>query len=255
VLPPSLMALFPGALSAADGEPFTWQGQSRLHEIVVARPAEAPADPATPASASHEDGVRVDDGTSGDAVVAIDVATPEVRPTVAWPRVAVATRVLSDSAAPRREGPVAVDLRLAGRLVHRLFQTGTSLQAEDEALDARIERLLRAEERADVADLAALCAQVRGMFTRCVADETLVAALASGTAAFEAPFSLVDRAAGVIVRGVIDCLVTRPDGSLIVIELKTGRPRPEDRAQLETYVLAARALNPGVDATGLLVYA
>jgi ATP-dependent exoDNAse (exonuclease V) beta subunit len=162
---------------------------------------------------------------------------------------------VSDSAAPRREGLGAVDLRLAGRLVHRLFQTGTSHQGEDDALDTRIERLLRAEERADVADVAALCAQVRGMFTRCVADETLVAALASGTAAFEAPFSLVDRAAGVIVRGVIDCLVTRPDGSLVVIELKTGRPRPEDRAQLETYVSAARALNPGGDATGLLVYA
>jgi RecB family endonuclease NucS len=58
-----------------------------------------------------------------------------------------------------------------------------------------------------------------------------------------------------VVRGVIDCLVTRPDGSIVVIEVKTGRARPSDRPQLEAYVAFARTLRPGVDATGLLAYA
>jgi hypothetical protein len=37
--------------------------------------------------------------------------------------------------------------------------------------------------------------------------------------------------------------------------LKTGRPRRRDRAQLDLYVAAIRALYPDRDATGFLVYA
>jgi RecB family endonuclease NucS len=42
---------------------------------------------------------------------------------------------------------------------------------------------------------------------------------------------------------------------VVIVELKTGRPRPDDRQQLDTYVRAVRALRPGAHATGLLVYA
>ena len=66
---------------------------------------------------------------------------------------------------------------------------------------------------------------------------------------------VLDRERGVVVRGVIDCLVMRQDGSVLVVDLKTGRPRPSDQAQLDAYVAFARTLRPGADATGLLVYA
>ncbi len=122
-------------------------------------------------------------------------------------------------------------------------------------LTVRIERLLRADERAATTDVAALVIRVAETFTRIENHAELTAALASGLAELETPFSMIDRDRGLIVRGVIDCLVTRPDGSVIVIEVKTGRPRPADRAQLEAYVAFARTLRPGVDATGLLVYA
>jgi ATP-dependent exoDNAse (exonuclease V) beta subunit len=150
-----------------------------------------------------------------------------------------------------------VDARLAGRLLHRLLESHVAETAGEgvDVVAERIERLLRAEERASTEDVLALATRVAETFTRVRKHPELVAALASGTAELEVPFSMVDRERGQVVRGVIDCLVTRPDDSMLVIEVKTGRPRDEDRAQLDAYVAFARTLRPGADATGLLVYA
>ena len=57
-----------------------------------------------------------------------------------------------------------------------------------------------------------------------------------------------------IVRGAIDCLAVGPDGSVTVLEYKTGRPRPVHRAQLDLYVRAARSLFPEVRVDGRLIY-
>jgi RecB family exonuclease len=65
-------------------------------------------------------------------------------------------------------------------------------------------------------------------------------------------FSLADR--GVVVRGVIDCLIRKCDGSVTVLEFKTGSPRELDRIQLELYVRAARSMFPDVPVDGRLVY-
>ena len=40
------------------------------------------------------------------------------------------------------------------------------------------------------------------------------------------------------MRGAIDCLVERPDGRLMVLEFKTGRPRAAHEAQAALYVAA-----------------
>jgi len=58
-----------------------------------------------------------------------------------------------------------------------------------------------------------------------------------------------------VVRGSIDWLVVRPDGAVVVVELKTGRPHDWHRAQLEVYVEAARALFPGAAVEGRMLYA
>ena len=39
-----------------------------------------------------------------------------------------------------------------------------------------------------------------------------------------------------IVRGSIDCLVIHPDGTVRVLEFKTGAPRPEHAHQLDIYL-------------------
>jgi RecB family exonuclease len=53
---------------------------------------------------------------------------------------------------------------------------------------------------------------------------------------------------------VIDCLVLRPDGEVVVLDFKTGAPRGADRQQLDAYVQAARLLFPGTPVEGRLVY-
>jgi hypothetical protein len=58
----------------------------------------------------------------------------------------------------------------------------------------------------------------------------------------------------VVRRGTIDCLIRRPDGGFVVVEVKTGPPRPEHQRQLDAYLAAIQALGPGIRATGCLVH-
>jgi RecB family exonuclease len=57
-----------------------------------------------------------------------------------------------------------------------------------------------------------------------------------------------------VLRGAIDCLVIRADGSVAVVEFKTGRRRQAHERQLELYQEAARALYPDARVEGHLVY-
>ena len=56
------------------------------------------------------------------------------------------------------------------------------------------------------------------------------------------------------LRGVIDCVVTRPDGRLIVLEFKTGPAQPAHQIQLDAYVEAVRSMYPEREVEGRLVY-
>ena len=87
-----------------------------------------------------------------------------------------------------------------------------------------------------------------------------VAALLAGERVlYEVPFSMTSRRGQdlqpVILRGAIDCLVQKNDGSILVVEFKTGRPRPSHQRQLDLYVDAAASLYPGARIEGRLVYA
>jgi len=57
-----------------------------------------------------------------------------------------------------------------------------------------------------------------------------------------------------VIEGTMDSLV-RDQAGLTVVELKTGRPGAQHRAQLAVYVQAARAFAPGESVLGVLVYA
>jgi ATP-dependent exoDNAse (exonuclease V) beta subunit len=148
---------------------------------------------------------------------------------------------------------------LVGTLVHRLFQhvefDVTTTIEEDE----RVARsLVRAEERASVADLDhAVRTAVEG-WRRMRAREEVRRILGAGALLHEVPFSMVVPTTDgreTILRGTIDCLVRSLDGAVIVVEFKTGRRRAAHQLQLDVYVQATRALYPGVPVEGVLLYA
>ena len=149
------------------------------------------------------------------------------------------------------------DEALVGTLVHRLFQQWSPDSAalgEIEAA-AHAESFVRADEWADSSDPAGAALRAARVWRALAARPDVAALLASGERLHEVPFSLVrsvDRQT--VVRGAIDCLIRRPDGSIVVAEFKTGRPSPAHQQQLDVYVSAARVMYPDAAVTGRLIY-
>jgi hypothetical protein len=71
---------------------------------------------------------------------------------------------------------------------------------------------------------------------------------------FEVPFTL-RRGDGTLVRGAIDCVVQRGDGSIHVFEFKTGGRQEAHGRQLDVYLEATRMLFADARVEGHLVYA
>jgi ATP-dependent exoDNAse (exonuclease V) beta subunit len=67
------------------------------------------------------------------------------------------------------------------------------------------------------------------------------------------PFSV--RSGAGVLRGTIDCLIRKPDGSVLVIEFKSGNQHPAHQAQLDSYIEAAQLMFPGSQVEGRLIYA
>jgi ATP-dependent exoDNAse (exonuclease V) beta subunit len=87
--------------------------------------------------------------------------------------------------------------------------------------------------------------------------------LESGERLHELPFSIVlPRPAPVegpetpdrVLRGTVDCLIRHADGSMTVVEFKTGRARPSHQAQLGIYLRAVEGLFPDAVVTARLIY-
>jgi PD-(D/E)XK nuclease superfamily protein len=154
-------------------------------------------------------------------------------------------------------GSADVSRELAiGRLVHRIFQFGRlNGSGVGGALDFG-HTLLDDEDRLVLDDPGAAIAEACRVWRAMCAQPAVAELLAQGRRLHELPFSMAKRHgldAGVL-RGTIDCLVERPDGSIVVLEFKTGKPRDDHRRQLELYVQAARSLFPGTRVSGQLVY-
>ena len=145
---------------------------------------------------------------------------------------------------------------LVGTLVHRLFASGAADQLEDDALGHFALDLLRPEERVLATDPAQVAAAACDAWRSMRARPELATLVTEGEVFTEVPFSLLDRSVQPprVLRGTIDLLVRRADGSIAVVELKTGRSQPLHRRQLDLYVQAARELFPGTPVEGTLVY-
>ena len=148
----------------------------------------------------------------------------------------------SDATAPAASGS---DNALVGTLVHRLFQFG----------EGSAGALLRPEERATAGDPDDCIRRALAAWRNMMQQPDLTEILASSDLSFEVPFSFVDdKAAGCVLRGTIDCLARRPDGSVVVLEFKTGVPAPVHQEQLAIYCCAARTLFTETVVTGRVVY-
>jgi hypothetical protein len=163
------------------------------------------------------------------------------------------------SAAAPSSGPSigeAQDLT-AGILVHRLLQAGRAAHALDEqSLFEHARALLQTDERAVVQDLDNTVGSAIAAWKSILARSDVADLLSSGTCFHEVPFSLRRHVGGraTVLRGTIDCLVKRPDGSIVVLEFKTGKRRSSHELQLAIYMEAASSLFPAVPVTGHLIY-
>jgi ATP-dependent helicase/nuclease subunit A len=173
-------------------------------------------------------------------------------------RVAVTEALDPVAAGPPTIDPTGGDDEaLVGKLVHRLFQFAAELPTPvaAEGIADLATRLIRPEERAMAADVQASVARAIAAWTAMKTQLGVTDLLESGDRMHELPFSY--NAPGQpqrVLRGTIDCLVRRPDGTIVVIEFKTGVPSPSHRAQLDIYLDAARGMFPGCAIEGRIVY-
>ena len=142
--------------------------------------------------------------------------------------------------------------RLIGILVHRLLQrTGFASELGDDEIKELAEAVLRSVSPAELGRSEAVVAEAVARFRRISSHEDVRALYRLGQPLHEVPFAM--RIDDRIVRGTIDCLIASDD-RVTVLEFKTGRARPEHRAQAEVYRAAAQALFPMKQVVSRLVY-
>ena len=253
VLPESVKALFARACASpsADAlEPLEWtpesapstsSGQGRTFAFRICPP---------PAS-----DVRVQPASAGEPRQLDDnfAAMPDDRGTA---RVSVTSWLETcDSETDWGAGADPEDA-FVGTLVHRLFQFGGALGATApvEELVAFADSLVTPEDRASLMDVDTVERRAIDVWTS-MNQQPEVARLLGGERLHEVPFSIVlPETPDQVMRGTIDCLIRHADGSLTVLEFKTGRPRPSHQAQLNVYVRAAQGLFPEASVNGRLIY-
>jgi hypothetical protein len=154
---------------------------------------------------------------------------------------------------------VRSNARIVGSLVHRLLDRQALGLTREALLDMAV-GLVRRDERLASTDLRPVLAAAVDRYQALVARPDLSTLFLAGNRWHEVPVTL--ESSGRRVRGSIDTLVLIPStgrpespARVVVLEFKTGRPAASHRAQLEQYIAAAKALFPGVDVEGLLVYA
>ena len=238
LLPDELAGVFGTARRAPLGEDVEWVTAEGTFAFKVCRPAaEAPtgsdevtrtADPEQPQPA-----VAPLRAAGRTVVAAATLAAPDGSPEAARrPR------------RTRRPPPesVPVDDRLAGTVVHRLFQRRADPRLPETALLDLAAQLLPRDQGLETGDRAAVTRRAVRLFRALAGRDDVVRLFGSGVCHYEVPFFYdpPDRP-GERVRGLVDCLVIEPGGAATVVEFKTGRPRPEHGVQAAWYARAVEA--------------
>lgn len=267
VLPKSFRAVVEQA-PAHRGRSIDWVGpDGRVNRLAVCSGGEAvETDAAARAAASAE-------RTAADVALGQAGEAGQIRDDFgALADTAAVTRVSAVAAARAMTGgeveprPPAAGLRdeaaLAGTLVHRLFQFDRASWTDERDVEdcvALARHLCRPEEHLAIDEPSRFFVRVAEIYRALRLRPDVQAVLQGGACLFELPFSYCDEDASPagerrIVRGAIDCLVQRLDGSLCVIDFKTGRPTAADRAQIDLYVQVARVLGGGAPVESHLFY-
>ncbi len=229
LLPSTLAELFHAAAVSPAATELEWVSGPETFAFRVCRPSSGEMRESTARTA----------GAQGDGD-----ATPRVP--VALTSVSARSGVAGTTPrATPAQGPAPPDDRLVGTLVHRLLQRQLDPHLSESAIAERVPRVLRAEELVDIGDRIRLSLAVARTYVNLRSRPEVVKLLAAGRCHYEVPVSFQPPGPPVIVRGRIDCLVERPDGTLLVLEFKTGRPRAEHREQVELYREALGPLFPG----------
>ena len=146
--------------------------------------------------------------------------------------------------------------RVVGTLVHRLLQRcGFDMAGDTKGMRETALRVLQPEEVAEASGegTAAELADAAVDIYRAICSRPDIRALyMAGDRLHELPFTM--RLDGVVIRGVIDCLIRTAPGRITLLEFKTGRPHDDHRVQLGFYRQAAERLFPGVTIDARLVY-
>ena len=234
VLPASFVDTF--AAAAGGGAYVEWPAiESGVHRLRFAHDG--------PAGEQRAAGIDSERGTPSDFAPVAESHRP---------RRSVADLVGRQRAVNDRASQRVSDVTI-GLLVHRMVQRfGVAPGMNDEALQRAVFDMLRNELRDD-AGTPGLIAGVVDRYDRLRRHPLLLAAYDGSEVFHEVPFTVT--LDGEIVRGTIDCLVRRPDGSLQVLEFKTGREREGHVHQAEVYRRAAEAVFPGAPVGVAVVYA
>ena len=263
VLPSSLLAQF---VSAADS--IEWRASSeRVHRFRVCsgaasqgRPSREPGEGPTPALTEQLQDDRSDDFASLADTALANTALAN-------------TALAGKSPAPRTIASVVAEAggltghqlfsaehgqsdRIVGTLVHRMLQRfgfdlagGTTMTRETASRILRPEEWAVASEERTAAELADAAVEVY----RSICQRPDIRALyLDGVPLHEVPFTM--RLDGVVLRGMIDCLIRTASGRVTLLEFKTGRPRDGHRVQLDLYRRAAERLFPGLPIDAHLAY-
>jgi ATP-dependent helicase/nuclease subunit A len=253
VLPPSLHNIF---VEAAGGvSKVSWTGASGAHVMNVCSPAglnegESMSTPNSQFPTPNE-GRALGVGSWNLGVPADQAGDFAVLEDATVRRVAVSQLTDVESETPTRDHGESSD-RQIGILVHRLLQrAGFNNDLNDEEIRKLAETILSATSPAELGPSEMVTAEAVARFRQISSQEDVRALYRLGQPLHEVPFAL--RVDGRIVRGTVDCLITADD-RVIVLEFKTGRARPEHRAQAEVYRAAAQALFPAKQVESRLVY-
>jgi ATP-dependent helicase/nuclease subunit A len=250
VLPSSLAGLFGRAASAFPECPrVAWTSTSgRTFEWLLCRvPEQVPATFAAEVPATLAAEVPATFGAGGGPDV------PAIFAGGGGPTRTVTEWVMSVSGTDV-PAPIAAAEVSTGVLVHRIIQFSNVLeQLDDSAAQLTwVRNLLRNDELALLENPDAAAASALATWSRLRIQPDVMALLGMPDRYHEVPFSLREPTG--ILRGTIDCLIRKTDGSLVVLEFKTGKPRPAHQLQLDLYVAAAREMFPGSLVEGRLVY-
>jgi ATP-dependent exoDNAse (exonuclease V) beta subunit len=256
ILPAGIKARFEAASLSPAPETTEWSAASgHVHTFRVCRGSSIVDRPSS--IADDPQSTTADRRSTMDDRRAPDNFAPLVDP-FELPRVAV-TRAFAPEVERRRKNQIDTGSRsLTGTLVHRLFERfGTSLAGDgpERSIASELARLIRDEESVEAGDIEEVFEHARAAYLGLCVQPELSDALDSGEPLFEVPFSVRPASSQLILRGTFDCLIHRRDGGITVLELKTGKPAAEHDLQLEMYLMAAKAMYPGMPVEGRLVYA